>query len=416
MGDESANSKIIDLCEGSEDDKSLKDKQKEFSMADKKTERMSETVRKTIIGVVIVVLLAVSWVGAQQTAQTAVQWGNFEAPYFTTWYGTCWMVLCFPGYAIFVIISERDKAKILHAFKESTHIFGPQSVTMAQFFKIIWSLNAIWLAVNSLYVFGLKFIYATDASAIMASNVAFVYMLSLCLLKEKLYAIRIIASFLCISGVVLFGYAKGFQGSEHLLQGVLMIIASAFGAAVYKVVFKKVVGNASLGQVSLFLTLLGLSNTLLMWTVSVCLYVAEVEKFGWSDIPWQAVNLSALLSLIFNFLVNFGIAYTYPLFISIAMMIGIPLNAGVDVIFRHGTFSAIRLVAAVLVFSGFAIMLFPDSWNDPIHSILQCKTENPEGKEEEMIKLKTNRDEEEKATQGSSSPEKSPLFVTEEIA
>ena len=34
--------------------------------------------------------------------------------------------------------------------------------------------------------------------------------------------------------------------------------------------------------------------------------------------------------LVFNFLVNFGVAFTYPLFISVAMMLGIPLNAGMD--------------------------------------------------------------------------------------
>lgn len=417
MGDTGANSEIIDLCETDDNEKSTKTDQDTWSKSYEKPKCVSETTRKTIIGLVIVVLLAISWVGAQQFAQTAVQWSNFKAPFFTTWFSTCWMSLCFPGYALFVVISERDRKKIADAMEKSTHLFGPSRVTIAEFFKMIWTLNAVWLAVNYLYIFGLKFIYATDASAIMASNVAFVYILSLCLLHEKLYAIRIVASVLCISGVVLFAYAKGFQESEHMLQGVLMIIASAFGAAVYKVVFKKIMGNASLGQVSLFLSLLGISNICIMWTINVCLHVAEVENFGFLDIPWLALILSAILSLVFNFLVNFGIAYTYPLFISIAMMIGIPLNAGVDVVVRHGTFSSLRLIAAVLVFAGFAIMLFPDSWNDPIHSIVGCKTGNQEeGKEEELVELKKDSEEEKELSQKNKSSERSFLCAEEDIA
>ena len=31
---------------------------------------------------------------------------------------------------------------------------------------------------------------------------------------------------------------------------------------------------------------------------------------------------------VFNFLVNFGIAVTYPLFIALGTVVGIPLNAG----------------------------------------------------------------------------------------
>ena len=57
-----------------------------------------------VAGLLIVILLAISWVGAQQFAQSAVTSSNFNAPYFTVWFGTCWMFLCFPIYAIFLFM------------------------------------------------------------------------------------------------------------------------------------------------------------------------------------------------------------------------------------------------------------------------------------------------------------------------
>lgn len=46
---------------------------------------------------------------------------------------------------------------------------------------------------------------------------------------------QIVACILCITGVVLFAYVEGFSGGSGLIQGILMAVASAFGAAFYKV-------------------------------------------------------------------------------------------------------------------------------------------------------------------------------------
>lgn len=120
-------------------------------------------------------------------------------------------------------------------------------------------------------------------------------------------------------------------------------------------------GNANLGQVSLFLSLLGVSNVVFMWVIFVILYATGVEYFLAEDIPWSDLNASNILGLgkhrdeavyvpivyasrmsqmlkmfsVFNFTINFGVAYTYPLFISVAMLLGIPLNAGSTYIYAQ---------------------------------------------------------------------------------
>jgi len=93
------------------------------------------------------------------------------------------------------------------------------------------------------------------------------------------------------------------------------------------VIFKRVIFEGSLGQVSLFLSILGLLNAVFISFIFLIFFFTGFETFYASDIPWSYLCGSSALSLVFNFLVNFGVAYTFPLFIAIAMMLGIPLNA-----------------------------------------------------------------------------------------
>lgn len=51
------------------------------------------SVRKFILGIVIVFVIAASWVGATQTAKSTytATYQQFCAPFFLVWFGTCWM-------------------------------------------------------------------------------------------------------------------------------------------------------------------------------------------------------------------------------------------------------------------------------------------------------------------------------------
>ena len=126
-----------------------------------------------------------------------------------------------------------------------------------------------------------------------------------------------------------------------------------------QVCLKKRVGDADLFQMSLFLSFLGLFNLLAFWPVMITLHFTGVEDFEFRYIPWLPLCISALASFAFNFLINFGIAFTFPLFISIGTILGIPLNAVVDVVIRHIDLLNWKITAAVLIIGGFLLMLTP---------------------------------------------------------
>lgn len=57
-----------------------------------------ETGRRLTVGLLIVVLIALSWVGSTQTAKSsfAGNHGVFKAPFFVMWFGTGWMMVLYP--------------------------------------------------------------------------------------------------------------------------------------------------------------------------------------------------------------------------------------------------------------------------------------------------------------------------------
>ncbi len=67
--------------------------------------------RKLLIGLVIVLVIACSWVGSTQTAKSSYSNG-FSAPYFVTWFSTCWMILVFPLTAPIYFITGKAKLNL----------------------------------------------------------------------------------------------------------------------------------------------------------------------------------------------------------------------------------------------------------------------------------------------------------------
>ena len=123
---------------------------------------------------------------------------------------------------------------------------------------------------------------------------AMVCVLSWVLLREKVDLIKVIAVFAAIGGVIVISLDSEYAGS---LLGVILVVVSAAFAACYKVLFKKLIGDASLGQVSIFMSGLGLLNTIFNIVPTVILIWLKADRIDWSYVPWWALAGSAILSL-----------------------------------------------------------------------------------------------------------------------
>ena len=130
--------------------------------------------------------------------------------------------------------------------------------------------------------------------------------------------------------------------------------------------------EATIYQMSLFLTSIGLFSTLFLWPVVLILHLTHHERLD-VKIPWLFICASSAFSLSFNFSINFGIAYTYPLFISLGTVLGIPVNAVVDVFARRVDILNWKFTGVDLIVGGFLLMLLPPSDSYFVHRLFTSK-------------------------------------------
>lgn len=335
---------------------------------------MSAARARIVFGLIIVILIAISWVGATQFANKTYS-ASFSAPFFTTWYTTSFMIVVFPIFSIPQMFKKRPW-RFKSFFRESATIFGTQGICLISLIKYILPFCTLWLGSNYLYISALEALNPADVTAVFSSVSAFVYIFSMIFLKERFFITRLAAVLLSIGGIVLFASRYGFKGANVI--GVVLTVFAAVASALYQVMFKRLVGNATGSQVALFLTLLGLCNVLLFWLIILPIHFTGYELIDWSNMPWRYLNGGGLLMLIFNYLINFGIAFTSPLFVALGTMLGIPLNAVADYVFNKSSFGIYKIFGALMILLGFLLMLLSSETLIRWEQKLLCVKQQPD--------------------------------------
>ncbi|XP_071757513.1 solute carrier family 35 member F3 isoform X1 [Centroberyx gerrardi] len=320
-------------------------------------------VQKALWGVAMVMCVCSSWAGSTQLAKLTFK--QFDAPFTLTWFATTWNCLFFPLYYIGHLCKSPERQTPRQRFRECCRFFGDDGLTPKVFFTKVAPFGLLWILTNYLYLQALRKINTTDVSALFCCNKAFVFLLSWIVLRDRFMGVRIVAAILAIAGIVMMTYADGFH--SHSVIGITLVVASASMSALYKVLFKMVLGSAKFGEAALFLTIVGSANFVFISFVPVILYFTHVEYIGSpQDIPWAYLCGVAGLLFAFNVLVNFGIAITYPTLISLGIVLSVPVNAMVDLYTCEIHFNTVRLIAVFIICLGFLMLLLPEDWDQCI--------------------------------------------------
>lgn len=302
--------------------------------------------------------IATSWALATQFRKSVmvIDKKHVFAPFFMVWFGTCFMFFCYPLFIFYFICLKRNK-KLL----KEEHLKALQILKFQQKFKKrighLIILLILWTCSNYLYARALIKISASTATSIMSTNSAIVYLLEWILLGENFSCIKTIATALAISGVVIISFDSEFFGNN--LTGIILVILSALFASFYKVFFKKFFKNSSLSQISLFMSLLGLTNLFLNGIISFIFLFCGIDYLNWEYIPWIELIGSAFLILLFNSLVNFGIVILGPLIVSIGMIFGIPLSTVIDILFNSISINYLFIIGSIFILISFILIILP---------------------------------------------------------
>uniref|UniRef100_G1K3K9 Condensin-2 complex subunit H2 n=1 Tax=Xenopus tropicalis TaxID=8364 RepID=G1K3K9_XENTR len=308
-------------------------------------------IKKCSWGIAIILCVCSSWSGSTQLAKSTLS--RFDAPFTLTWFSTNWNFFFFPIYYVGYVLKSNEKQSPKQKYQECCRFFGDNGLTLKAFLTKAAPFGVLWILTNYLYLHAIKKISTTDVSALFCCNKAFVFLLSWIILRDKFMGVRIVAAIFAIAGIVMMTYADGFH--SHSVIGIALVVGSASMSALYKVLFKLILGGASFGEAALFLSVLGIFNVLFI----------TLEYWGsFETIPWYCNTNCVLISfLAFNILVNFGIAITYPTLISCGIVLSVPVNAVVDHYTSEIVFNSVRVIAIVIIGLGFFLLLLPEDWD-----------------------------------------------------
>ncbi|XP_032811941.2 solute carrier family 35 member F4 isoform X1 [Petromyzon marinus] len=327
-----------------------------------------EGAHRSACGVGALLAVAACLVGVSQLARLSSS--RVYAPFFLTWFATAWNVAFFPIYYLGHVASASERQSPLKLLRECTRLVGEDGMTVRLFLKRLAPFCTLWVLTHYLYLLALRKLPPSDASALFCCNKAFVFLLSWIVLKDKFMGVRIVAAILAIAGIVMMVYVDGFHHDS--IVGVALAVGSASTSALYQVLFKMLLGSANFGETAHFLSSLGLFNILFVSAVPVVLYFTRVEYWpSASTLPWGCICGIACLLLAFNILVNFGVAVTYPTFISFGILLSVPGNAVTDALCTDVDFGSLRLPALLVICVAFLLLHLPEDWDEVALRLVQ---------------------------------------------
>ena len=265
------------------------------------------------VGIFFVVGVALSWAGSTQLASEVQSTPGFDAPFFMIYFNTGWMLLCFLYPVVMSYPRFHVRSTIQNCIKNDKLTLKVLGIYSTLFFLL-------WAAANYLYVRALAHSPPSVVTAVFSSTPAFVLLLSKIILKEPFNFLKGLSVLFCIAGIISVAAGQGFDDGSF--TGVILTVFSAIFAAIYKVLLKKFLGDPTMITTAVFLVLLASTNVFGFWWLVILLEKTSAESIPWQEVPWGYLSLTAFGNLLFNGFVNFGIAYTDPLFISIGTILG----------------------------------------------------------------------------------------------
>ncbi|XP_055327830.1 putative thiamine transporter SLC35F3 [Paramacrobiotus metropolitanus] len=290
----------------------------------------------------------------------------FHAPLFLIWFRSNWRISAFPIFVVlrkvYDFLFKRCGVKqetVKDLVKNGTKIYGGRKISAKIFFIDIALLSTISIAVQYLTFAPYHFVWAGNGTALNASNVAWVYILSVIILGVDIMPVKILGVLCSLIGVVLLAYHEGFTNPDW--ESAVMMILGAMITAVYQVLYKKRIGGTTdLGQITFSVSTLACFTLFTMWPIVLILYLTKAERWEWESIPWDIVCKNSAASMAFNYLINLGVAWTNPVYTSLGFLLAVPLAHFFDASLAHKQFAPVETAGTVMIGMGFVVIVFAD--------------------------------------------------------
>jgi drug/metabolite transporter (DMT)-like permease len=309
--------------------------------------------KKRPVDYIVCVLVVIFMVASAQISSILQVKYHFNNPAFIIWFSTSWLILCFPLQIIYYYNILKRKGSIVEILGGMDIV--KRNMKWAPIFTVYWYLA------NYLFVWGIAYTNVPSSLTIEQLATVFVFVLSVIFLKEEATIGKIFSVLVCIGGVVVVAFSdkSGMHNGRQPLKGDLLIVGSGCATAMYMVTYKRVVGhNTDVASVNSLLGFIGICNCFFLWPVFTLLHFLEAEPLHPNTWPaWALLVGGALLSFIFNYLLNLGIFFTSPLFFRVAQICSIPASFVLGLLLGD-KFLWMQMLGALVVIAGFSLFSY----------------------------------------------------------
>lgn len=339
--------------------------------------------------------IAGSWVAVAQMARAAEERNEFLQHctiihLMTLTNATAWILLAVPY--------------MLQRAKESPNAAGEATPNDASFFSLPRFVKTdtfgiqdtlrfliIAFGTNYCYIGALHFLPASLNTAVFSTTPVFTFLLSYAWLpgthggdaaagehrarEDRPLSQQALSVFTCLIAVLLIVEPWRNSGTAMVAEeadlstrlfGVMLSLAAALGTAIYQVYFKMVFGDRMRpAEVGLFLSYMGLMICIFFGSILAGLIGKGMYALNLGRVPWGLVLTAAIGSMVFNFVIKFGLSRESPVTVSLATQIGIPLNLFVDVVVVGAPINLLQMLGGTLMLVSFSLatgcICFPTS-------------------------------------------------------
>jgi len=242
-----------------------------------------------------------------------------------------------------------------------THIEELTQISRWQLMSMSLPFTFCWFGANYSFLVALSEGDVASCMSLEQCTTVFIFILSIPILKERVTWQKVLSVLICIGGVVCLAFGDRQENTaKNPVLGDCLVLISSFAAAVYMVAFKKYLPPFSLPALTIWLGAIGIVNVVLFSPLLMIADLTGWEVFGWPDPGWPAalLVLSSLCSFIANWLLNFGIVVSTPLFVRVSIICAIPITFVVSMLIDHTSPSWMRLVGASMIVLGFVAFAF----------------------------------------------------------
>lgn len=121
---------------------------------------------------------------------------------------------------------------------------------------------------------------------------------------------------------------------SRTLRSVVWAVLSGAGYAVFRVLFRKMIGDQQpAARIAFTFTVMGIINAALLWPICFIIYMMGYETIPWDPLIIALILIASFLLFVFHFLTFLGSSVTYNMFVTLGLITSVPVSGCECVLF-----------------------------------------------------------------------------------